>query len=120
MPQDYAEHAMHIARECARLDIGQSCVVSRGTVLAVEAFEGTDKMLERVAQFEAKDAVFAKTVKPRQDYRFDVPVIGERTVRKLAEAGVKNAVVEAGSVIILESEKVRALANENGVKIFGI
>lgn len=118
--QDYAEHAMHIARECARLDIGQSCVVSRGTVLAVEAFEGTDKMLERVAQFEAKDAVFAKTVKPRQDYRFDVPVIGERTVRKLAEAGVKNAVVEAGSVIILESEKVRALANENGVKIFGI
>lgn len=120
VPQDYAEHAMHIARECARLDIGQSCVVSRGTVLAVEAFEGTDKMLERVAQFEAKDAVFAKTVKPRQDYRFDVPVIGERTVRKLAEAGVKNAVVEAGSVIILESEKVRALANENGVKIFGI
>lgn len=120
VPQDYTEHAMHIARECARLDIGQSCVVSRGTVLAVEAFEGTDKMLERVAQFEAKDAVFAKTVKPRQDYRFDVPVIGERTVRKLAEAGVKNAVVEAGSVIILESEKVRALANENGVKIFGI
>ena len=120
VPQDYAEHAMHIARECARLDIGQSCVVSRGTVLAVEAFEGTDKMLERVAQFEAKDAVFAKTVKPRQDYRFDVPVIGERTVRKLAEAGVKNAVVEAESVIILESEKVRTLANENGVKIFGI
>ena len=109
VPQDYAEHAMHIARECARLDIGQSCVVSRGTVLAVEAFEGTDKMLERVAQFEAKDAVFAKTVKPRQDYRFDVPVIGERTVRKLAEAGVKNAVVEAESVIILESEKVRIL-----------
>ena len=89
-------------------------------MLAVAAFEGTDKMLERVAQFEAKDAVFAKTVKPRQDYRFDVPVIGERTVRKLAEAGVKNAVVEAESVIILESEKVRTLANENGVKIFGI
>lgn len=120
VPQDYAEYAMHIARECARLDIGQSCVVSRGTVLAVEAFEGTDKMLERVAQFGAKDAVFAKTVKPGQDYRFDVPVIGERTVRKLAEAGVKNAVVEAESVIILESEKVRKLADKNGVKIFGI
>ena len=76
LPQDYVEHAIHIARECARLDIGQSCVTARGTVLAVESFDGTDKMLERVAQFEAKDALFAKTVKPNQDYRFDVPVIG--------------------------------------------
>lgn len=120
LPQDYVEHAIHIARECARLDIGQSCVTARGTVLAVESFDGTDKMLERVAQFEAKDALFAKTVKPNQDYRFDVPVIGERTVRKLAEAGIKNAVVEAGNVIILNSENVKKIADSNGIKILGI
>ena len=120
LAQDYTEHAIHIARECARLDIGQGCVTSRGTVLAVEAFEGTDKMLERAATFEAKDTVFAKTVKPNQDYRFDVPVIGERTIRKLAQSGIKNVVVEANSVIILDSSKVRRLADENGIKILGI
>lgn len=117
---EHIEHAMHIARECARLDIGQGCVVSRGTVLAVEAFEGTDAMLERAATFGAKDCIFAKTVKPNQDYRFDVPVIGERTMRKLAAADIKNVVVEADKVIVLEKDKVKKLAEENGIKILGI
>lgn len=113
-------HGLKIARECARLDIGQSCVVARGSVLAVEAWEGTDKMLERAGTFEAKDALFVKTVKPNQDYRFDVPVIGERTIRKLASAGIFNAAVESENVIILEPEKTLALASENGIKIFGV
>ena len=117
---EHIEHAMHIARECARLDIGQGCVVSRGTVLAVEAFEGTDAMLERAATFGAKDCIFAKTVKPNQDYRFDVPVIGERTMRKLAAADIKNVVVEADKVIVLEMDKVKKLAEENGIRILGI
>ena len=117
---EHIEHAMHIARECARLDIGQGCVVSRGTVLAIEAFEGTDAMLERAATFGAKDCIFAKTVKPNQDYRFDVPVIGERTMRKLAAADIKNVVVEADKVIVLEKDKVKKLAEENGIRILGI
>lgn len=117
---EHIEHAMHIARECARLDIGQGCVVSRGTVLAVEAFEGTDAMLERAATFGAKDCIFAKTVKPNQDYRFDVPVIGERTMRKLAAVDIKNVVVEADKVIVLEKDKVKKLAEENGIRILGI
>lgn len=117
---EHIEHAMHIARECAKLDIGQGCVVSRGTVLAVEAFEGTDAMLERAATFGAKDCIFAKTVKPNQDYRFDVPVIGERTMRKLAAADIKNVVVEADKVIVLEKDRVKKLAEENGIRIFGI
>ena len=111
---------MHIAKEIARLDIGQSCVVARGTVLAVEAFEGTDKMIERAGIFGAKDSLFAKTVKPLQDYRFDVPVIGERTLRKLAQSNIHNIVLESGNVIILEPEKVLALAKEFDIKIFGI
>ena len=112
-------HGLKIAKECARLDIGQSCVVARGSVLAVEAWEGTDKMLERAGTFEAKDALFVKTVKPNQDYRFDVPVIGERTIRKLAAANIFNAAVEADNVIILEPEKTLALAKEFGIKIYG-
>lgn len=118
--EEHLEHAMKIARACASLDIGQSCVVSRGSVLAVEAFEGTDKMIERAAQFEAKDALFAKTVKPNQDYRFDVPVVGERTIRKLAEAKIFNAAVEAEKVIILNPEHSLKLAENLGVKIFGV
>lgn len=114
------EHAVSIARECARLDIGQGCVTSHGTVLAVEAYEGTDAMLERAGSFGAKDCLFAKTVKPRQDYRFDVPVIGGRTVGKLAGAGIFNVAVEADKVIILEPEKTRELAQKLGVKIFGV
>lgn len=117
---EHIEHAMNIARECARLDIGQGCVVSRGTVLAVEAFEGTDVMLERAGTFGAKDCIFAKAVKPNQDYRFDVPVIGERTIRKLASSNIENVVVEANKVIILQKELVKKLADENGIKIFGI
>ena len=117
---DYLKHSMSIAREIARLDIGQSCITSRGSVLAVEAWEGTDKMIERAGTFEAKDMLFAKTVKPNQDYRFDVPVIGERTIRKLASSGVENVAVEAGNVIILEKAKVLKLANENNIKIFGV
>lgn len=114
------EYAMTIARECARLDIGQGCVVSRGTVLAVEAFEGTDAMLERAGTFGAKDCIFAKTVKPNQDYRFDVPVIGERTIRKLAASNIQNVAVEAEKVIILDKQNVKKLAEENGIRIFGI
>jgi hypothetical protein len=117
---EHIRHAMHIARESARLDIGQGCVTSRGTVLAVEAFEGTDAMLERAATFEAKDCIFAKTVKPNQDYRFDVPVIGKRTIKKLAEANIKNVVVEADKVIILEKDIVKKLAEEAGIRILGI
>lgn len=117
---EHLEHGLKIARESARLDIGQACVVSRGSVVAVEAFEGTDKMLERAGEFEAKDSLFVKTVKLNQDYRFDVPVVGERTMRKLASAKILNVALEAEKVIILEPEKVRALAQENGIKIYGV
>lgn len=116
---EHLEHALTIARECARLDIGQSCVTAGGTVLAVEAFEGTDKMIDRCAQFEAPNALFTKTVKPNQDYRFDVPVIGERTIRKLAQAGIKYAAIEAGKVIVLDAPAVFELARKNGISIFG-
>jgi len=117
---EYAVHAMDIVRECARLDIGQSCVASKGTILAVEAFEGTDKMIERAGTFEAKNAIFAKTVKPNQDYRFDVPVIGERTMRKLAESKIQNVILESEQTIILEKELVKKLAEENGISIYGL
>jgi len=106
----YLEHGIQIAREVARLDIGQGCVVRKGTVLAVEAFEGTDAMLRRAGAFQTDETLFVKAVKPAQDYRFDVPVFGLHTLATMREAGIAAAALEAGKVILLARPAVLAQA----------
>jgi DUF1009 family protein len=117
--QDYIDHGVHIARECARLDIGQGCVVRSGTVLAVEAFEGTDDMLRRAGALKSDGALFVKTVKARQDYRFDVPCFGQRTLETMREARIVAAALEAGRVIILDRPAVLAQARTWGISLLG-
>ncbi len=117
--QETLSHGIEIAREIARMDIGQGVVVNKGTVLAVEAFEGTDKMLERAGTFDAKAPLFIKTVKPNQDYRFDVPVFGMRTVEKMKEFGIAAAALKAENVLMLEKEKVLAYAQEHKITLMG-
>ncbi|WP_269537478.1 LpxI family protein [Cerasicoccus fimbriatus] len=116
---DSLQHGVHICREMARLDVGQGVVVSRGTVVAVEAFEGTDDMLQRAGSFGAKETLFIKTVKPKQDYRFDVPVFGEKTLETMAEHGIKAAALEANNVIMLDKANVLASAKQKGVTLIG-
>jgi len=116
---EYLQHGIQIARECARLDIGQGCVVRKGTVLAVEAYEGTDEMLRRAGGFKTDDALFVKTVKARQDFRFDVPVFGLKTLETLREAKLGAAALEAGKVLILERDKVIAQAREWKIELTG-
>jgi len=117
--QEYLDHGIHIAREMARLDIGQGCVVRKGTVLAVEAFEGTDDMLRRAGTFKTDETLFVKTVKARQDFRFDVPVFGLRTLQTMQEAGIAAAALEAGKVIILEKPAVLKQAKALGISLHG-
>ena len=117
--QDYIDHGIHIARECARLDIGQGCVVRHGTVLAVEAYEGTDDMLRRAGALKSDGALFVKTVKARQDYRFDVPCFGRRTLETMREAGLAAAALEAGRVIMLDRPAVLAQAKTWGIDLLG-
>lgn len=112
-------HGIHIARECARLDIGQGCVVRRGTVLAVEAFEGTDEMLRRAGAMQAGDTLFVKCVKAGQDYRFDVPCFGLRTLETLRAAGIAAAALEVGKVIILERAAVLTQARAWKIPLLG-
>ncbi|MDO8540402.1 MAG: UDP-2,3-diacylglucosamine diphosphatase LpxI [Opitutaceae bacterium] len=119
MDPEYVTHGVHIARECARLDIGQGCVVRHGTVLAVEAFEGTDEMLRRAGTFKTDDALFVKTVKSRQDWRFDVPCFGLRSLETMREAGLAAAALEAGKVLILEKPAVLERARAWGIDLFG-
>ena len=103
---EHLAHGIEIARENARLDVGQGVVVSRGTVLAVEAFEGTNAMLERAGKFGAKNCLFVKMGKPKQDTRFDVPVFGLQTLKTLSEVNIKNVALESGSVLLLNKGKV--------------
>lgn len=117
--REYLEHGIHIAREIARLDIGQGCVVRKGTVLAVEAFEGTDAMLRRAGTFKTDETLFVKVVKPSQDFRFDVPVFGLRTLETMREAGLGAAALEAGKVILLDKPAVLARAKEWDISLYG-
>jgi DUF1009 family protein len=117
--KDYLEHGIHIARECARLDIGQGCVVRKGTVLAVEAFEGTDEMLRRAGGLKADENLFVKTVKGRQDFRFDVPCFGLRTLESMRDAGIRAAALEANGVLILDKAAVLEKARAWGISLLG-
>ncbi len=117
--EEYLQHGVHIARECARLDIGQGCVVRQGTVLAVEAYEGTDEMLRRAGAFKTDGALFVKTVKTGQDYRFDVPCFGLRTLETMRAAGISAAALEADRVIMLDKPAVLAQAHSWGISLFG-
>jgi len=116
---DILDHGIHIARECARLDIGQGCVVRKGTVLAVEAFEGTDEMLGRAGSLKTDDMLFVKVVKGRQDFRFDVPCFGIRTLEAMDAAGIRAAALEAGGVILLDKAAVLAKARSLGISLLG-
>lgn len=122
------ERALMVAREIGRLDIGQGAVVCDGLVLAVEAHEGTDAMLRRVAELpqavrgspERRRGVLAKAPKPIQDARLDLPTIGVGTVQRAARAGLAGVVGEAGGVLVVDRDGVIAMADDLGLFIFGV
>jgi DUF1009 family protein len=118
--QDDMAFGLRIAKEVSRLDIGQTVVVRNGTVLAVEGFEGTNEAIKRGALLGRGQAVAVKVSKPNQDFRFDVPVIGPLTLEAGAEAGLSALVVEAGRTLLVEPERLRALADEHKISIIGV
>ena len=112
-------HGINIAKGMADLDVGQSVVVRHGTVMAVEAYEGTDPMLRRAGTFKTDDLIFVKTVKLGQDYRFDVPVFGHRTLDVMYESGIHTAVLESGSVLILDKASILEKAHSLKIELLG-
>lgn len=110
------EFGVRMARAVAQLDIGQGVVVRKGTVLAVEAFEGTDDMLARANKYKTDQLIFVKTSKPTQNVHFDWPVFGENTLLKMAEAGITTVALEADRTIMLDRpfllDRARALRIE--------
>jgi DUF1009 family protein len=94
-------------------------VVKNGTILAVEAFEGTNEAIRRGGALGRGSATLVKVSKPGQDMRFDVPVIGTRTLEVAAEAGIHAVGVEAGATLLLDRLKVCAEAARLGISLHG-
>ena len=120
--------ALNVAREIGRLDVGQGAVVCDGLVLAVEAQEGTDAMLRRVAELpgairgsaEKRRGVLAKAAKPIQETRIDLPTIGLGTLHRAARAGLAGIVGEAGHVLVVDREQLVAMADDLGLFVYGV
>lgn len=106
-----------MAKEMSRLDVGQTVVVKRGTVLAVEAFEGTDDCIRRGGALGKGGATLAKVSKPNQDFRFDVPVVGPRTIQTAAESSISVIAVEAKRTLLLGLDEVRSLCNQHRISL---
>ncbi|NKB23024.1 MAG: DUF1009 domain-containing protein [Kiritimatiellae bacterium] len=118
--QQDIELGIHVAKTISGLEIGQTVVIKEGTILAVEAFEGTDKTILRAGKLGGAGAVVVKVAKQNHDMRFDIPVIGERTLKILKKAKVSALAVEARRSILLDKEKIIAQANRQGLCLVAV
>ncbi len=115
-----AEFGWNIAKEMGRLDIGQSIAVKETEVIAVEAIEGTDRMIERAGDLCRNGGwTLVKVAKPDQDMRFDVPTVGPETIAKLHKHGAKMLVIEAGKTFVVDREEMLAAADKAGIVVVG-
>jgi DUF1009 family protein len=112
------EYGLGIARHIAAKDIGQTVVVADNACIAVEAMEGTDETIARAARFaNGRPLVVVKVSKPRQDMRFDVPVVGLPTVESMKLAGATALAIDANRTLLFDREKLIAMADAAGIAI---
>jgi DUF1009 family protein len=105
------------AKEIARLNTGQTVIVKNGTVVAVEALEGTSEAIRRGGALGRKGAVMVKVAKPNQDMRFDVPVVGVETIRVAATSKLRVIAIESGKTLLLERDAIIDLAERAKISI---
>lgn len=113
------KHAAAVVRDMGRHDVGQTVLVKDGMVLAVEAFEGTNAAIKRGGKLGGKGAVIFKGAREGHDMRFDVPVIGLKTLKTMKSAGITALAFQAGRQLVLEREEVVAYANRHGIALAG-
>ncbi len=109
-----------LAKELARLDIGQTVVVKERSVVAVEGMEGTDRTIHRAGELTPGNLVVVKVSSPDHDFRFDVPTVGSETVRSLSKSGGGVLAVEAGRSFLLDRDNLSRIAEEEGVSVVGV
>ncbi len=118
--RDDVEFGLRIAKEIGKLDIGQTVVVRRGAVLALEAMEGTDECILRGGMLGREDVVVVKVSKPSQDLRFDMPAVGLQTIETMRRAKASVLAVEAGRTLFFDVRDSVALADENDMVVMGV
>lgn len=112
------EYGLGVARHLAAKDIGQTVVISDRACVAVEAMEGTDETIARAARFaEGRPLVVVKVSKPKQDFRFDVPVVGLPTVESMKRAGATALAIDAGRTLLFDRAKLVEAADASGIAI---
>jgi UDP-2,3-diacylglucosamine hydrolase len=114
------EFGYKLAKEMAGLDIGQTICVKNKAVIAVEAMEGTDRCLRRAGEMAGGNFVVVKVSKPKQDLRFDVPVIGLNTLESFREAGGGILAIEAAKTLMFDRDKMVKWADEEKISIVGV
>ncbi len=113
------EFGYTVADKVAGVDIGQTIVVKDRAVVAVEAMEGTDQTIERAGALAGEGTRVVKVAKPRQDMRFDVPVVGVATIEAMAAAGADGLTIDAGKTLILDGDAFIEAANAAGFVVIG-
>ena len=109
-----------IAKKLAGIDIGQTVVVKKKTVLALEAIEGTDKAILRGGELGKKDSVVIKVSKPNQNMRFDVPVVGMQTFENLVKANIALIAIEAGKTLFINKDEIINFANKKKISVLSV
>jgi len=113
-------YGVKVARALSALDLGQTVVIKDRAAVALEAMEGTDEVIRRGGRLAGAGTTVVKLAKPRQDMRFDVPVVGTRTLEAMREAGARTLAVEAGRTLLLDRAAVLAAADAGGIALWGI
>ena len=118
--QEDIRYGVPIARQMARLGIGQTVVIRRKAVVAVEAIEGTDAAIRRAGQVAGPGCVVIKALEPDHDMRFDIPVVGVDTLRAIREAGASCLAVEAGRTLLFNLPEVVSEADAAGIALVAV
>ncbi len=113
-------HAQNVARDMGLHDVGQTVMVKAGMVLAVEAFEGTNAAIRRGGRLGGRGAVLFKAAREGHDMRFDIPVVGLKTVKLMARMGVTALGFQAGRLILLDRDEALAYANKHNLALVGL
>ena len=113
-------YGLEVAREIARLDLGQTIVVRARACVAVEAMEGTDATVRRAGQLAKGRLTVVKVAKPDQDMRFDVPVVGVPTVEAMAEAGATCLCLTAGKTLLFDRDEMIASADRRRIAVVAV
>lgn len=111
---------LNIAKEIANLDIGQTVAIRDKAIVAIEALEGTDSLIKRAGRITKRGVIIIKVSKPKQDMRFDVPLVGLNTIRNLIRAHAAGLAIEAGKTLFIDQEQALKLVDRRGLFVVAV